>query len=158
MMEKVTLRLFGKDMLDLMSEMISEFVGSKYDEMRIYESIKDINESIRMGLYLVALDFNNGELAYTINRINKRLSDERIINFKKSIENNKEKNFLANLSKADKRSLLVDLNIDVDEDELYKLSELDRKYYDCILNSILNDQEVDCRDGIDRFMKYRKGI
>ena len=158
MMEKVTLRLFGKDMLDLMSEMISEFVGSKYDEMKIYESIKDINESIRMGLYLVALDFNNGELAYTINRINKRLSDERIINFKKSIENNKEKNFLANLSKADKRSLLVDLNIDVDEDELYKLSELDRKYYDCILNSILNDQEVDCRDGIDRFMKYRKGI
>ena len=63
---------------------------------------------------------------------------------------------MALLNKIDKQSLLDDLNINVSSDEVHKLSKIDREYYDAIKESLMVDQEVDQRDGIDRFITYKK--
>ena len=49
-----------------------------------------------------------------------------------------------------------DLGVDVDVRERAKLSKVDRDYYTIISNSIMEDQEYDNRDGISKFVKYKK--
>lgn len=147
-------KIYGKNLIKLMSVMVKDFADLNYDEDDIYNCIKQINESIRIGFYLLALELGNGSLAFKLNRVNKRINQERLEIFKYEFNRGNVYNYLASLGKIDKESLLSDLNLDVLEQDLCKLSKLNRQYYDAITSSILADQKNDCRNGIDVFLKY----
>lgn len=155
-MDKVVKKLFGKDLINALEQMIDEFYELEFDEKDIYKSIKDINESVRTCMYLLAVDEDKETLAFKINKVNKRLKDERVSAFKESFDKGTYKKFLSTLSKVDKRSLLSDLGLDLDEEKLFSLSKIKKVYYSVINESILEDQKLDQRDGIERFVKYKK--
>ena len=157
-MNKTINKLFGQDLINALEEMLDDFVMLSYGEREIYKSIKEINESVRTCMYLIALDKNNKDLAFKLERVNNQLRDERLEDFKKAYKKDEHKKFLALLSKIDKQSLLKDLNIDVSDEEQYKLSDIQKEYRKVIKESLMQDQKVDRRDGIDRFIKYKKEV
>jgi len=148
--------LFGKELIRAMREMLDEFKKLKFDEHQIEKAMKGINESVRVGLYLMALERNLDGIAYHINVANKRLNEARKEGFIKAYEKGEANKFLAILGKGDKISLMSDLGIDVDVRERALLSNVERDYYRIISNSIMEEQESDSRDGIDQFIKYKK--
>lgn len=155
-MNSTIVKLFGEDLINSLNEMLDDFVSLSISEKELYSNIKDMNESVRSCLYLLAIERDNKNLIKKIENVNNKLKIERIDNFKKAFDKNEYKKFLALLSKIDKQSLLDDLNINVSSDEVHKLSKLDREYYKVIKESLMIDQESDQRDGIDRFITYKK--
>lgn len=155
-MNSTIVKLFGENLIDSLNDMLDDFVSLSISEKELYSNIKDMNESVRSCLYLLAIERDDKKLIKKIENVNNQLKDERIDNFKKSFDKNEHKRFLALLNKIDKQSLLDDLNINVSSDEVHKLSKIDREYYDAIKESLMVDQEVDQRDGIDRFITYKK--
>lgn len=156
MKNKLINKLFGKKLLEAMNELLAEYVALDYDEESIYKSLKGVNESVRVGMYLLTLEKNLTNFSYRINRVNRRLNDERKENFIKAYEKKEADKFLAMLGKGDKISLMSDLGIDVSLKERALLTTKERDYYKVISNSIMEDQEYDKRDGIDTFVKYKK--
>lgn len=155
-MNSTIVKLFGEDLINSLNDMLDDFISLSISEKELYSNIKDMNESVRSCLYLLAIERDDKKLIKKIENVNNQLKDERIDNFKKSFDKNEHKRFLALLNKIDKQSLLDDLNINVSSDEVHKLSKIDREYYDAIKESLMVDQEVDQRDGIDRFITYKK--
>ena len=155
-MNSTIVKLFGENLIDSLNDMLDDFISLSISEKELYSNIKDMNESVRSCLYLLAIERDDKKLIKKIENVNNQLKDERIDNFKKSFDKNEHKKFLALLNKIDKQSLLDDLNINVSSDEVHKLSKIDREYYDAIKESLMVDQEVDQRDGIDRFITYKK--
>ena len=156
MKDKLINNLFGKKLIQAMKEMLDEFKRLDFDEHQIEKAMKNINESVRVGMYLMALENNYDTLAYKINVANKRLNITRKENFIKAYEKGEANKFLSMLGKGDKISLMSDLGVDVDVRERASLSKVDRDYYTIISNSIMEEQELDQRDGIDQFVKYKK--
>ncbi len=156
MKNKLINNLFGKELINAMKEMLTEFKKLKFDEHQIEKAMKGINESVRVGLYLMALEKNYDTIAYKINVANKRLNEERKEKFIEAYEKGEAKKYLAILGKVDKISLMSDLEIDVDVRERALLSNVERDYYKLISDSIMEEQEVDNRDGIDQFINYKK--
>lgn len=156
MKNKLINDLFGKELVQAMKEMLDEFKKLKFDEHQIEKAMKNINESVRIGLYLMALERNMDNIAYKINVANKRLNIERKEKFLEAYRNGDALKFLSVLGKGDKISLMSDLGIDVDVRERMHFSKLDRDYYTIISNSIMEDQANDQRDGIDQFINYKK--
>lgn len=155
-MNSTIVKLFGENLINSLNDMLDDFISLSISEKELYSNIKDMNESVRSCLYLLAIERDDKKLIKKIENVNNQLKDERIDNFKKSFDKNEHKRFLALLNKIDKQSLLDDLNINVSSDEVHKLSKIDREYYDAIKESLMVDQEVDQRDGIDRFITYKK--
>ena len=156
MKNKVINDLFGKELIRAMREMLEEFKRLKFDDRQIEKAMKDINESVRIGLYLMALEKNLDDLAYKINVANRRINITRKENFIKAYEKGEANKFLSILGKGDKISLMSDLGVDVDVRERALLSKVDRDYYTVISNSIMEDQETDKRDGIKQLVTYKK--
>lgn len=156
MKNRVIRDLFGKDMIQVIESLVHRFIVDNYDEKMLYKELKDLNESVRTVMYLIALEKNKDDLAFRINRVNKLLNDERRENFLTAFENNETDKFLSMLGKGDKISLLSDLDLDVDVRGRANFTKEQRKYYEIISNSIMEDQEIDKRDGIDKFITYKK--
>ncbi len=156
MKNKLINDLFGKELVQAMKEMLDEFKKLEFDEHQIEKAMKNINESVRIGLYLMALERNMDNIAYKINVANKRLNIERKEKFLEAYQKGDALKFLSVLGKGDKISLMSDLGIDVDVRERMNFSKLDRDYYTIISNSIMEDQANDQRDGIDQFINYKK--
>ena len=156
MKNKLINDLFGKELIHAMKEMLEEFKRLKFDDRQIEKAMKNINESVRVGLYLMALEKNYDEIAYKINVANKRINITRKEKFIEAYEKGEAIKYLSILGKGDKISLMSDLGIDVDLKERALLSKVEKDYFTIISNSIMEDQKVDKRDGIDQFVKYKK--
>ena len=156
MKNKLINDLFGNELVQAMREMLLEFKALKFDEHQIEKAMKSINESVRIGLYLMALEKNMDTIAYKINVANKRLNFARKENFVEAYDKGEAIKFLSLLGKGDKISLMSDLGIDLDVRGRAMLTPLERDYYRVISNSIMEDQVDDQRDAMDKFIKYKK--
>lgn len=149
-------KIFGKELTDVMCTMLEDFIKLDYDEDQILKELKKTNEPFRMGMYLLALESNFDVIAARINRVNKKINLIRKDDFIEAYKMKKTNDFLANLSKADKISLLSDLGVDLPLEERMKLPKEKIEYYRIISNSVMLDQEKDNRDGLTTFLEYDK--
>ena len=156
MKNKLINDLFGKELVHAMKEMLDEFKKLKFDEHQIEKAMKNINESVRVGLYLMALEKNMDNIAYMINVANKRLNIERKEKFIEAYKKGETMKFLSMLGKGDKISLMSDLGVDLDVRGRALLSPVEKDYYRIISNSIMNDQTLDQRNAIDQFIVHNK--
>ena len=156
MKNKIINNLFGKELVQAMKEMLEEFSNLNFDVDQIVKAMKDINESVRVGLYLMALEKNMDVIAFKINKANKILNATRKEKFLDAYASKRVDKFLSMLGKGDKISLMSDLGIDVDVKGRAELTKEQRDYYRIISNSIMSEQEEDKRDGIDSFITYKK--
>ena len=113
-------KLFGKDLTDVMYTMLEDFIKLDYDEDQIFKDLKKTNEPFRMGMYLLALESNFDTIAARINRVNKKINLIRKDDFIDAYEKKKTNEYLNTLSKADKISLLRDINKEVTNKALHK--------------------------------------
>ena len=135
MKNKIINKLFGKELIQAMNELLEKFKKLNYD-------INDIK--------------NYDNLAIKIKRANNALNDLRMNDFLKAYKDGKTDRFLATLGKGDKLSLMSDLGVDVDVRERVNLTKEEQDYYRIISNSIMEDQAIDQRDGIVQFITYKK--
>jgi hypothetical protein len=136
--------------------LLDDFILSEYDEEEIYTELKFMNESIRMGLYLLSLEKDFVYLSKRIDMVNKRVNQERKDKFLKAYEDGETEKFLSVLGKGDKVSLLNDLGIDPSLKSRKKCNKKDNDYYKIISQSIKESQSDDMRDGLDSFLKYKE--
>lgn len=153
---KLISNLFGEELTHVMYDMLAEFKGLDYDDDQILKVLKKFNESFRTGMYLLALQQNCDNIAYRINRVNRKLNIIRKEAFINAYGNKTTEEFLKTLGKADKISLLSDLGVDLPLEERMKLPKKKLEYYRIISNSVMLDQENDKRNGLDTFLKYKK--
>lgn len=158
MKNKIINKLFGKDLVQAMREILEEFINLDYDVDLMVKALRDINESVRIGIYLMALEKNYDAVAYKIKKANEQLNEIRKDKFLEAYKNKETDRFLAVLGKSDKLSLLGDLGIDGDVKARANLSKEQKDYYKIISNSIMESQKDDKRDGIDKFITYKKEV
>lgn len=156
MNEKELKKLYGKTLFPLMEEMLDTFIASNYTVDGLVEALKNMNETIRVGIYLLALEKNEGIIALKINNANKKLNSIRKKEFLEAFKKNDTKSFLAMLGKSDKMSLMTDLGINEESEKRALFTLEQRIYYEIINESILKDQETDKRNGIEQFLKHKK--
>lgn len=157
MKNKIVNHLFGTELVQAMRELLEEFVSLDYDVEMLQKAMKDINESVRTGLYLMALEKNYDTVAHRIQKANIYLNEVRKNKFLKAYQNKKTESFLASLGKGDKLALMSDLGLDVEVKDKGKFTKEEKEYYTLISRSIMEDQKLDQRDGIDQFITYKKG-
>lgn len=153
---KLVTSLYSNELLKLMNEMLDDFILSDYNEEEIYEEFKFMNESVRMGMYLISVNKDFIYLSKRIDKVNRKINKERKEKFIEAYENGSVEKFLVTLGKGDKISLLNDLGIDTDINNRKKCSKVDLDYYNVITDSIKSSQKDDIRNGIDSFLKYKK--
>lgn len=147
-------KLFGKDLLEGMNDLLRKLKAINANEKDIIKAFKGINESVRVGIYLLALEKNYDALAFRINKANKVINEERKEKFIASYEEGKTDVYLSTLGKADKISLMSDLGISGSLEERAKLPKKVRDYYRIISNSVMEDQALDKRDGTSQFITH----
>lgn len=155
-MNKVIDSLFNKNVFKYMNEMLDDFILSDSNEDEIYKELRYINESVRIGLYLLSIEKGFIYLSQRISNVNERINLEIIEEFKEAVDNGEEEKFLATLGKTDKISLLNHLGINVPIEKKIGLTKIQLKYYKVITDSIKDSQVDDKRDGIDSFLTYKK--
>lgn len=155
-MNKVIDSLFNKNVFKYMNEMLDDFILSDSNEDEIYKELRYINESIRIGLYLLSIEKGFIYLSQRISNVNERINLEIIEEFKEAVDNGEEEKFLSTLGKTDKISLLNHLGINVPVEKKIGLTKIQLKYYKAITDSIKDSQVDDKRDGIDSFLTYKK--
>ena len=156
MAKTIVNKLFSKDVINAMNDILKEIVYMNYDVEQICKELSSLNESIRVGLYLMALENNYDEIAIRISNANKALNEERKNNFLKAYQDGEVDKFVSLLGRQDKISLMSDLGIDGSLRERANMSDEKKKYYKIINDSIFKDQELDQRDGIDNFITYHQ--
>lgn len=156
MNNNIVKKLFGDDLMSVMQDKIKEFLEGEYDVDTIYSALKATNESVRIGLYLMALENNYDDLAYKINKVNVMLNNRRKKDFLLAYGKKETDKFLATLGKPDKISLMKDLGVDVELQQRMHFTKEQRDYYEILSNSIMMDQTSEGRDGIDQFVTYKK--
>lgn len=156
MAKTIANKLYSKDVINAMNDVLKEIVYMNYDVEQICKELSSLNESIRVGLYLMALENNYDEIAIRISNANKALNEERKNNFLKAYQDGEVDKFLSLLGRQDKISLMSDLGIDGSLRERAIMSDEKKKYYKIISDSIFKDQELDQRDGIDNFLTYHQ--
>lgn len=155
-MNSIVKKMFGDDLIRALNQMLDEFVELDFDETDIYVSIKGINESVRTCLFLLAEERGLSDMAFKIERINKRLKVENVDKFKKSFDKGDAEAYLKKLNKTDKIGLLHAMGLDIPNDMVYKLDKIKQVYRNTINKSIMDDQVKEQKDGIDTFIKYKK--
>ena len=155
-MNKVMDSLFNKNVFKVMNEMLDDFILTDSNEDEIYEELKYINESIRMGLYLLSIEKGFVYLSHRINNVNDRINREIVDRFIEAVENGEEDKFLSTLGKSDKIALLNHLGINVPVEKKKGLTKIQLKYYKVLTDSIKDSQVDDKRNGIDSFLTYKK--
>lgn len=155
-MNSIVKKMFGDDLIRALNQMLDEFVELDFDETDIYVSIKGINESVRTCLFLLAEERGLSDMAFKIERINKRLKVENVDKFKKSFDKGEAEAYLKKLNKTDKIDLLHAMGLDIPNDMVYKLDKIKQVYRNTINKSIMDDQVKEQKDGIDTFIKYKK--
>lgn len=154
-MDKLVNKMFGDDMIKVLNQMLDEFIELNFNQNDIYKSIKDIGESVRTCLYLIACDRGLNDIASSIDNINKKLIQENIDEFIISYNNGTCNEFLKKFNKTDKMNLLKYMDLDVDTKDVVKLSRLKQEYRNIINKSIKDDQLLEHKDGFDTFIKYK---
>ena len=139
-----------------MNEMLDDFILTDSNEDEIYEELKYINESIRIGLYLLSIEKGFVYLSHRINNVNDRINREIVDRFIEAVENGEEDKFLSTLGKSDKIALLNHLGINVPVEKKKGLTKIQLKYYKVLTDSIKDSQVDDKRNGIDSFLTYKK--
>lgn len=132
---------FGDEVILKVDNLVEECRRNDYQESKILDIIKDMSESLRICMYLIALE-RDVELALKIERINKRLKDVRVTKFKEEYFKDKANNFLGKMNRIDKISLLSDMDLNILEEERDKLRGINKEYYDVLKSSIMNDKMV----------------
>jgi len=94
MKNKIINKLFGKELVQAMRELLEEFVNLDYDVDTMKKAMKDINESVRVGLYLMALEKNYDVIAYRIKKANAELNVIRKEKFLEAYKNKTTDKFL----------------------------------------------------------------
>lgn len=155
-MNKVMDSLFNKNVFKVMNEMLDDFILTDSNEDEIYEELKYINESIRIGLYLLSIEKGFVYLSHRINNVNDRINREIVDRFIEAVENGEEDKFLSTLGKSDKIALLNHLGINVPVEKKKGLTKIQLKYYKVLTDSIKDSQVDDKRNGIDSFLTYKK--
>ena len=155
-MNKVMDSLFNKNVFKVMNEMLDDFILTDSNEDEIYEELKYINESIRIGLYLLSIEKGFVYLSHRINNVNDRINREIVDRFIEAVENGEENKFLSTLGKSDKIALLNHLGINVPVEKKKGLTKIQLKYYKVLTDSIKDSQVDDKRNGIDSFLTYKK--
>lgn len=148
MEDKLLNVLYGRELVYAMAELLEKFMDNNCSVDKIVKEMAKINESVRVGIYLMAVEKNYSDLAIKINKANKIINDKRKEDFIKAFNNNEVTKFLVLLGKGDKISLMNDLGVDVNVRERAKLTDLQRKYYDVIKESIITSQREDKRNGV----------
>lgn len=156
MAKMITSKLYGKNVIASMNDILKDIVYMNYDVEQICKELSSLNESIRIGLYLMALENNYDEIAIRISNANKILNENRKNKFLEAYANGETDRFLSLLGRQDKISLMSDLGIDGSLRERSTMSKEKKEYYKIISDSIFNDQELEQRDGLDNFIKYKK--
>ncbi len=149
-------KLYSNELIELMNEHIDEIIKEKLDVEDIYPKLKPINEAVRVGIYLFAMERNEVEVAEKVKQVNEMLDARRKKEFELAYKKNEVDKFLATLGKTDKLALMKDLGVDVDMQQRIHFTSEQRDYYDILSKSILEDQSNDSRDGIDQFVTYKK--
>lgn len=149
-------KLFGKDLMNEMYDIVHGFLVMNSDVDYIYKVLRRFNESFRTGIYLIALESNNDRLATKVKRANRLINIDRVDAFLKAYDTGKVDEFLKKTSKVDKIALLSDLDLDVSLEERIKLPKKKRDYYRILSNSILLDKDGYDKDGIDTFINHKK--
>ena len=152
MAKMITNKLYGQDVVSTMNDILKDIVYMNYDVEQICKKISSYNESIRVGLYLMALESDYDEIAIRISNANKILNEERKNKFLKDYEDGEVEKFLSFLGRQDKISLMSDLGIDGSLRERAVMSKDKKDYYKLISDSIFQDQEYDRRNGLDRLL------
>lgn len=155
-MNKVMDSLFNKNVFKVMNEMLDDFILTDSNEDEIYEELKYINESIRIGLYLLSIEKGFVYLSHRINNVNDRINRGIVDRFIEAVENGEEDKFLSTLGKSDKIALLNHLGINVPVEKKKGLTKIQLKYYKVLTDSIKDSQVDDKRNGIDSFLTYKK--
>lgn len=155
-MDKCINNLFNKNLFRVMNEMLDDFILSDSNEDEIYNELKYINESIRIGLYLLSIEKGFVYLSQRIKNVNDKIDEEIVDRFIKAVDEGEEDKFLAILGKSDKISLLNHLGINVPAEKKKGLSKIQLKYYKVITDSVKESQVDDKRNGIDSFLTYKK--
>ena len=156
MSSKVINSLFNDKVFIVMNDLLDKFVLSDSSVQDIYKELKYVNESIRVGIYLLSLENGFIYLSQRINNVNERINIERTEEFIRAFNNGETNKFLATLGKVDKISLLNHLGINESLDKKDGLTKEELEYYRVITDSIKDSQKDDKRNGIDTFLKYRK--
>ncbi len=156
MTKMITSKLYGKDVMSAMNDILKDIIYMNYDVEQICKELSMVNESIRVGLYLMALENNFDEIAIRISNANKILNEERKEKFLESYKSGEVEKFLSLLGRQDKISLMSDLGIDGSLRERSTMSKEKKEYYKIINDSIFKDQEIDKRDGLNNFIIYKK--
>ncbi len=149
-------QIYGQKLFTLMEDMVNEFIRDDYSTSQIKKSLKAINESIRIGLYLLAIANNQGIMALKIYKANQELNEIRKNDFIAAYKNNKVKQFLAPLGKSDKISLMTDLGLNENSSKKALFNQEQKQMYKILNESILEDQKSDCRDGIEQFLHIKE--
>lgn len=149
-------KLYSNELVELMNEHIDEIIKKKLGVEDIYTKLKSINESVRVGIYLFAMERDEVEVAEKVKKVNEMLNARRKKEFELAYKKNEVDKFLATLGKSDKLALMKDLGVDVEMQQRIHFTSEQRDYYDILSKSILEDQSNDSRDGIDQFVKYKK--
>lgn len=152
MAKMITNKLYGQDVVSTMNDILKDIVYMNYDVEQICKKLSSYNESIRVGLYLMALESDYDEIAIRISNANKILNEERKNKFLKAYEDGEVEKFLSFLGRQDKISLMSDLGIDGSLRERAVMSKDKKAYYKLISDSIFQDQEYDRRNGLDRLL------
>ena len=148
--------LYSDKLYAYMNELLDDFILSDYKEDEIYNELKFMNESIRMGLYLISLNKEFIYLSKRIDSVNRRINVERKEKFIEAFNDGTVDKFLATLGKGDKISLLNDLGLEVPASKRKNMSKTELDYYHVIVDSIKDSQEDDKRNGLDSFLRHRK--
>ncbi len=141
MAKTITSKLYKKEIITIMNETLKEIVYMNYDVEQICKELALLNESVRIGLYLLALENDYDEIAIRINNANKILNEERKEKFLAAYEKGEVDKFLSLLGRQDKISLMSDLGIDGSLRERAMMSKEKKEYYKIISDSIFKDQE-----------------
>lgn len=139
----VNSKIFGRDTMEIMNDMLKDIVYMNYDLEELCNTFSTVNEAIRVGLYLMALENGYDEISIRISNANKILNERRKGDFLAAYEDGTVERYLASLGRQDKISLMSDLGIDGTLRERANMSKEKKEYYRIISDSIFKDQELD---------------
>lgn len=149
-------KLYGNTLFPLIEEILDEFIAKNYSVEMIMDALSTINETVRIGIYLLALAKNEGVMALKIEKANKKLNEIRKEKFLEAFKKNDTARFLALLGKGDKISLMSDLGVNEDAAGRASFTLEQRIYYEILSEAIKSDQEVDKRNGLEQFLKHKR--
>ena len=128
----------GNDLVSELKTDVVEYRELDLDANDIYDRISDFSDYIAMGLYLIAIDMGEDDIAYKIKRASEKLNIKKKENFINAVTNNKVNKFFKKYNKADIINLATSMNLYMLTKKEYNKLDNDNKLYYDILNEYLS--------------------